>query len=103
VRELKNLIERAVLITSRSYLEEEDFHEEGSGPVYRDLQEVSVSSEVFSLREMEKSMIHKALERTNGNRTHAAEMLGISIRTLRNKLHEYKEGLSLNETMEAVL
>jgi two-component system response regulator FlrC len=33
------------------------------------------------------------LEDTNGNRTHAAKMLGISVRTLRNKLNEYKEGV----------
>jgi two-component system response regulator FlrC len=30
------------------------------------------------------------LEETSGNRTHAAKMLGISVRTLRNKLNEYK-------------
>jgi DNA-binding protein Fis len=36
------------------------------------------------------------LESTDGNRTRAAELLGISIRTLRNKLHEYRidEGVS---------
>jgi two-component system response regulator FlrC len=51
----------------------------------------------FSLREMEKNLIFRALEKTNGNRTHAAKILGISIRTLRNKLHEYKEGLPVLE------
>jgi two-component system response regulator FlrC len=42
---------------------------------------------------MEQRMISKALEKTQGNRTHAAKMLGISIRTLRNKLNEYKKEL----------
>jgi DNA-binding NtrC family response regulator len=40
---------------------------------------------------MEKRAIIQALQQTNGNRTQAAEMLQISIRTLRNKLAEYRE------------
>lgn len=44
----------------------------------------------FSLKEMEKKVIFQALDQTNGNRTHAAEILGISVRTLRNKLNEYR-------------
>ncbi len=43
-----------------------------------------------SLKEMEEKMIFKTLDRTEGNRTHAAKILGISVRTLRNKLNEYK-------------
>ena len=43
-----------------------------------------------TLREMEQNMIFQALDETAGNRTHAAKLLGISVRTLRNKLHEYR-------------
>jgi two-component system response regulator HydG len=43
----------------------------------------------LSLKEMEKQMILRTLEETAGNRTHAAEILGISRRTLQNKLKEY--------------
>ena len=43
-----------------------------------------------SLDEMEKQHILRALERTGGNRTQAANLLKISIRTLRNKLHQYR-------------
>ena len=39
---------------------------------------------------MERIMIAKGLEQTGGNRTQAAELLGISVRTLRNKLNEYR-------------
>ena len=43
-----------------------------------------------SLREVERRMIMQALRKTEDNRTHAAKMLGISVRTLRNKLNEYR-------------
>ena len=41
-------------------------------------------------RIIEKSLIRKALKKTNGNRTHAAKLLEISHRTLLYKLKEYK-------------
>jgi two-component system response regulator FlrC len=40
---------------------------------------------------MERELIFKTLSRVKDNRTHAAKELGISIRTLRNKLREYRE------------
>ncbi|ADH85889.1 sigma-54-dependent transcriptional regulator [Desulfurivibrio alkaliphilus] len=48
-----------------------------------------------SLREVERQMILQALRQTDDNRTHAAKMLGISVRTLRNKLNEYRNQGSL--------
>ena len=48
------------------------------------------AGEVLRLDELEKRAIQAALRQTNGNRTHAAAALGISIRTLRNKLQEYR-------------
>ena len=60
----------------------------GDGPVVR-------------LDEMEKQAILGALRQTGGNRTQAAIALGISIRTLRNKLQEYREaGVLVSETDE---
>ena len=44
----------------------------------------------LTVQEMERRLIFETLRRTNNNRTHAARMLGISVRTLRNKLHEYR-------------
>jgi DNA-binding NtrC family response regulator len=49
------------------------------------------SGGVIPLSEMERIMIRKGLEQTAGNRTQAAELLGISVRTLRNKLNEYRQ------------
>jgi len=46
--------------------------------------------EILPLEEMEKQCILRALEATKGNRTQAAALLKISIRTLRNKLTEYR-------------
>ncbi len=87
VRELKNAMERAVLIAADSILQIQDFGGE-KGPLLR--QDPGPSSSL-SLREMEERLIQQALEKTEGNRTHAARILGISIRTLRNKLNEYKQ------------
>jgi len=46
---------------------------------------------VQTIAELEKQAIRAALRQTDGNRTQAASLLGISIRTLRNKLQEYRE------------
>jgi DNA-binding NtrC family response regulator len=90
VRELKNMIERAILLTSNTTVDLKDLCEEDPNHAREfGLQEPLT----LPLREMEKSLIFRALEKTNGNRTHAAKILGISIRTLRNKLHEYKQNL----------
>jgi two-component system response regulator FlrC len=96
VRELKNTIERAVLISSERVLTLQDF---GSEELVNPEENLAEDSSTLSLRNMEKKLIFRALEKTNGNRTHAAKILGISIRTLRNKLSEYKQGLSPQEAV----
>ena len=94
VRELENVIERALLMAEGTLLEQEDFSLAG-------LQRHTVYSSspsfmpVVSLKEMEEKVIFQALDHTNDNRTHAAKILGISVRTLRNKLNEYKEKMEI--------
>ncbi len=89
VRELENVIERAVLMCEGHYISAEDFVTPGSHP--RSGYRAGPAMPVASLKEVEKNVIFQALDHTNDNRTHAAKLLGISVRTLRNKLNEYKE------------
>ena len=42
-----------------------------------------------SMRELERQLLETTLQLTAGNRTHAAEMLGVSLRTIRNKIREF--------------
>lgn len=97
VRELENIIQRAVLLARTDMIAPEDlFLETPDVPVSAggNVQSGGFSEELLSspLRDMEKKMIFHTLDKTGWNRTHAATLLGISVRTLRNKLNEYKEG-----------
>jgi two-component system response regulator FlrC len=99
VRELENVIHRAVLLAETDRITPSDLlMDDGADlPDTDDAPETkSPGAEDFtagSLKEMEQKMIFKTLDRTEGNRTHAAKILGISVRTLRNKLNEYKTPL----------
>ena len=94
VRELQNVIERAVILCGDSGTLEADHLGMSIAAPAPDAAagagaKPDAVGEIQKLAEMEKRHILAALERCHGNRTHAAKMLDISIRTLRNKLHEY--------------
>jgi two-component system response regulator FlrC len=90
VRELENMIARGVLLSAKDEVEVEDiFLEGGSTPEISETSETAINS-LMTIKEMEKGLIKRALAETEGNRTHAAKILGISVRTLRNKLAEYR-------------
>jgi len=95
VRELENAVERAVLLSGGEAIGPEHVMVDGSSPAGSPIHSLSMSSNVApasgSLWEMERDLIMQTLERVKGNRTHAAKALGISIRTLRNKLREYRQ------------
>ena len=93
VRELENITERAVLMCKGGLIDEQalfmtEKKRQAEDTVYPFMPTVS-------LKEMEKNVIFCALDQTDGNRTHAAEMLGISVRTLRNKLNEYRKKVEI--------
>jgi two-component system response regulator FlrC len=89
VRELENVMERAVLMTRGDVIDDKSLftNEKKRGAEQSNPNFMST----VPLKEMEKTAIFYALNQTNGNRTHAADLLGISVRTLRNKLNEYRK------------
>ncbi len=93
VRELENVIERTIILhRGDSLLPQHLVIEEDNG-----METAHVSKGGKTMKGMEKALILETLEELEGNRTHAAEALGISIRTLRNKLSEYKKQGELQE------
>jgi len=89
VRELENRVERAVIMAKQEVLEPMHFIFEGDS--FDALKDFESEDTNVTLREMEKQLIFRTLKGFNNNRTKTAEILGISVRTLRNKLNEYKE------------
>ncbi|MGB5139691.1 MAG: sigma-54 dependent transcriptional regulator [Candidatus Zixiibacteriota bacterium] len=88
IRELENYIERAVVLCKTDRITDSDLPSHlALGDLARHAH--SSSDTIMPISEMEKIMILKALESYDGNRTKAADALGINPRTLRNKLHEY--------------
>lgn len=88
VRELENTIHRAVLLAEGPDIGPEalDLDEAASSPVQVAGRETFVGRRI---EDVERDLILHTLSHTNGNRTHAAVLLGISIRALRNKLRDY--------------
>ncbi|ADK79641.1 sigma-54-dependent transcriptional regulator [Sediminispirochaeta smaragdinae] len=86
IRELENMVERAMILAEPPLLERKDF------PLH---QEEGPQTPKGSLRELEREAILEALLRNNGHREKSAAELGITRRTLLNKINEY--GISIPE------
>ena len=103
VRELENAMHRAVLLSSSSEIEEfairlPDGAPMPSSPAAETARAASIAAEAVTrglvgqtVAAVEQQLIIDTLSHCLGNRTHAANILGISIRTLRNKLKEYAD------------
>ncbi len=97
VRQLENLVQRGVLLSADrevveksdvfdSFFSDAEFGEGGDGGVA-----VAAAPRVETIDDMERVMILQALDETNNNQQLAAKRLGISARTIRNKLRKYRE------------
>jgi DNA-binding NtrC family response regulator len=89
VRELENCIHRAVLLASGAEIGPEAILSQSGAPGRARDAAGAVSLVGRTVAEVERDLILETLQHTLGNRTHAAIILGISIRTLRNKLRQY--------------
>jgi DNA-binding NtrC family response regulator len=107
VRELENTVHRAVLLTSTDIIGPEAISlPDGTGLVGRPASVAAAAAQTAeaatramvgrTVADVERDLILDTLDHVLGNRTHAANILGISIRTLRNKLNQYAdEGLAV--------
>jgi DNA-binding NtrC family response regulator len=124
IRELQNAVQRAAILSCGKTPRQADFllsmnpdsqldtlrAQVGQGARIHDTIDTVVDSRALAtsaghlqirsgttVQEMERALIMETLRATGDNRTEAAKLLGISIRTLRNKLHEYR-GEALPDT-----
>jgi DNA-binding NtrC family response regulator len=86
VRELENLVRRALALETGTLLGPQSLDADASPG--RDQASDGVRSGV-TLQNVERQLLAKTLEATGGNRTRAAALMGISLRTVRNKIREY--------------
>jgi DNA-binding NtrC family response regulator len=85
VRELRNAIERAMLLVDRNTLEPEDFTLTRTvSPV-----EFVLPPEGVNLEDVERQLLIQALERSGGNQTHAAQLLGINRDQVRYRMEKF--------------
>ncbi len=106
VRELENAIHRAVILATGSEIGPETIMVSGdqgapsaSGATAQDIETAALVGRTVA--DVERDLIIDTLHHCLGNRTHAANILGISIRTLRNKLRQYsQEGIAVPQPGE---
>ncbi|KYO66969.1 sigma-54-dependent transcriptional regulator [Thermovenabulum gondwanense] len=91
VRELRNIIERAVIIARGEYITEKELPLEMRGSIDDIVLEKYPKTDVIPLEELEKYHIKLALEKTGGNISKAAKLLGISRFALQRRIKKYFE------------
>src|SRR3989442_1359790 len=90
VRELRNTLERAVVVCRDEMLRKKDLSPGFGAPPRPDVDDGLRLRPGMPVAEAERRLIYETLAFTQNNKTRAAEMLGISLKTLHNKLKEYE-------------
>lgn len=86
--ELKNIMERTYILTDGQYIEAAHLPEFAQ-EVKVEKEEAPIKFNESTLFDLEKKHIVDTLDHLNGNKTRAAKALGITVKTLYNKLHSY--------------
>ncbi len=103
VRELENLVERSVVLTHDKIILPSDSSVLSVDKVdCCDSSSEAVLKAGITVREMEKKLVFETLKSNCWNKTRTAEMLDISIRTLRNKLNEYRDNSEIPQEYSAL-
>ncbi|MGC9151337.1 MAG: sigma-54-dependent transcriptional regulator [Microbacter sp.] len=89
VRELKNMVERAIILNQNGRLSGDDFPLNITALVKEDHHDIGSSSETFNLEQHEMNLIRQALLKSNNSRTGAAKLLGIDRMALVRKIQKY--------------
>jgi two-component system response regulator AtoC len=95
VRELRNAIERAVLLTDGPQIQRTVFPPEltSSSRTKERIGAFEFGANGLDLEDLERRLLREALRRTDGNKTEAGKLLGLSRHQIRNRLHKFKEEL----------
>lgn len=91
VRELRNVIERAVILSRTEFLQAEHLPSFERAATATGGPDAAGLTPGMTVHEMEERLIVATLESAGGNKTRAAEMLGVSLKTLHNKLNRMKQ------------
>jgi DNA-binding NtrC family response regulator len=89
IRELSNFIRRVVTLSDSNFFDETWLSPEFLHVVPSVAPNAVNAFPGSSLRDVERHLLERTLEATQGNRTRTAEMLGVSLRTIRNRIREY--------------
>lgn len=90
IRELRNIIERSLILSDNEELKVESLPSEFQSPSSSNSQFSTKPLSAFELASAEKIHIQKVLNYANGNKTKTAELLGIALTTLYRKIEEYQ-------------
>jgi transcriptional regulator with PAS, ATPase and Fis domain len=89
IRELRNVVERAVILSPGEFIELEHLPADLSGPPPPSIHSSGLSAGM-TVEEAERKLIELTLAHTRDNKTRAAEILGVTVKTLHNKLKRFR-------------